>query len=77
MRFFVRFGVTQPDTVPNADLVEIWKREAVAALGAKEAGAVTHLPIIREMGAGVRTEALPIYPYETFADHLNEGVHGP
>jgi muconolactone delta-isomerase len=102
--FFVRFDVTQPNTVANSELVEIWRREAEAALGAKEAGAVTHLwkvagqrvvlavvdlptaedldralgglPIIREMGAGVRTEALPIYDYKTFADHLNEGVHG-
>ena len=105
MLFFVRFDITQPATLPNADLVETWKREAAAALGAKEAGAVTHLwkvagqrvvlavvdlptaedldralaglPIIREMGGGVRTEAFPIYPYETFADDLNQGVHGP
>ena len=105
MLFFVRFDVTQPATVENADLVEIWKREATAALGAMEAGAVKHLwkvagqrvvlaivdlpsaedldralgglPIIREMGGGVRTEALPIYDYETFASDLNEGVHGP
>jgi muconolactone delta-isomerase len=103
--FFVRFEVTQPDTVPNGDLVEIWKREAAAALGAMEAGAVTHLwkvagqrvvlavvdlpsaedldralaglPIIREMGNGVRTEALPIYDYATFAEDLNAGAHGP
>ncbi len=34
------------------------------------------LPIIREMGAGVKTEALPIYEYTTFAADLNEGVHG-
>jgi hypothetical protein len=34
------------------------------------------LPIIREMGAGVRTEALPIYEYETFAEDLVR-VHGP
>jgi muconolactone delta-isomerase len=102
--FFVRFDVTQPDTVTNTELVEIWKREAVAALGAVEAGAVKHLwkvagqrvvlavvefasaedldgalaglPIIREMGSGVRTTALPIYDYAAFADALNEGVHG-
>ena len=105
MQFFVRFDVTQPDALPNADLVETWKREAAAALGAKEAGAVTHLwkvagqrvvlavidlptaedldralgglPIIRELGGGVRTEALPIYDYETFAEDLNSGAHGP
>lgn len=104
MLFFVRFDVTQPNTVSNTDLVEIWKREAVAALGAVDAGAVKHLwkvagqrvvlavvefasaeeldgalaglPIIREMGAGVRTEALPIYDYAAFADALNGGVHG-
>jgi muconolactone D-isomerase len=91
--------------VPNADLVATWQREAAAALGAKEAGAVVHLwkvagqrvvlavvdfpsaeeldralgglPIVREMGAGVKTEALPIYEYETFAGDLNSGVHGP
>jgi muconolactone D-isomerase len=102
--FFVRFEISQPETLANADLVETWKREAAAALGAKDAGAVTHLwkvagqrvvlavvdlpsaedldralaslPIIREMGAGVRTEALPIYAYETFASDLNAGIHG-
>ena len=105
MLFFVRFDIHQPDAVPNADLVETWKREAVAALGAKEAGAVKQLwkvagqrtvlavvevashedldralgglPIIREMGAGVKTEALAIYEYETFASDLESGVHGP
>jgi muconolactone delta-isomerase len=103
--FFVRFDVTQPANVSNTDLVETWKREAEAALGAVEAGAVTHLwkvagqrvvlavldmpsaedvdralaglPIIREMGAGVKTEALPIYDYATFAGDLDSGVHGP
>jgi muconolactone D-isomerase len=34
------------------------------------------LPIIREMGNGVSTTALPIYPYETYAEDLNAGVHG-
>ena len=105
MLFFVRFDVRQPAALANADLVETWKREATAALGAKEAGAVKHLwkvagqrvvlaviempsaedldralgglPIIREMGGGVRTEALPIYDYETFAADLEGGVHGP
>ena len=105
MLFFVRFDVTQPASLPNADLVEIWKREAAAAGGAREAGAVTHLwkvsgqrivlaivdlpsaedldralaglPIIREMGGGVKTEAWPIYDYATFAADLEAGVHGP
>ncbi|MGI9098316.1 MAG: muconolactone Delta-isomerase family protein [Solirubrobacteraceae bacterium] len=105
MLFFVRFDVTQPASVSNEDLVEIWKREAAAAIGAMDAGAVTHLwkvagqrvvlgvldlptaedldralaslPIIREMGAGVRTEALPIYDYRTFAQDLEDGAHGP
>jgi muconolactone delta-isomerase len=105
MLFFVRFDVHQAETQANKDLVETWQREAAAALGAKEAGAVVHLwkvagqrvvlavvdfpsaedldralaglPIIREMGGGVLTEALPIYDYATFASDLNEGVHGP
>ena len=105
MLFFVRFDVRQPDTLNNADLVETWKREAAAALGAVEAGAVKHLwkvagqrvvlavidmptpedldralgglPIIREMGGGVTTTALPIYDYATFAADLEAGVHGP
>jgi muconolactone delta-isomerase len=103
--FFVRFDVTQPANVSNSDLVATWQREAAAALGAMEAGAVTHLwkvsgqrvvlgvidlpsaedldralaslPIIREMGPGVKTTAYPIYDYATFAEDLNSGVHGP
>jgi muconolactone delta-isomerase len=103
--FFVRFDVTQPDSVSNADLVAIWRREAAAALAAIDAGAVKHLwkvagqrvvlgvidlpsaedldgalaslPIIREMGSGVRTEAFPIYDYTAFATALDQGVHGP
>ena len=104
MLFFVRFDVTQPANVSNQDLVETWKREAQAAIGAMDAGAVPHLwkvsgqrvvlgildvptaedveralaglPIIREMGAGVKTEALPVYDYRIFGSDLNEGVHG-
>ena len=104
MLFFVRFDVTQPDTVDNPSLVETWKREAQAALAAIEAGAVKALykvagqrtvlavievpspedldralgglPIVREMGNGVRTESLAIYDYTTFAADLNAGVHG-
>jgi muconolactone delta-isomerase len=34
------------------------------------------LPIFRELGAGVSTEALPIYDYSIFAEDLNQGVHG-
>jgi muconolactone delta-isomerase len=103
--FFVRFDISQPATLANADLVETWKREAAAALGAMEAGVVKHLwkvagervvlavidlpsaedldralgslPIIREMGGGVRTTSNPIYDYRTYAQDLNEGVHGP
>jgi muconolactone delta-isomerase len=102
--FFVRFDVTQPENVTNQELVEIWKREAEAALGAVEAGAVKHLwkvsgqrvvlavidlptaedldralaglPIIREMGPGMKTEALPVYDYKTFAEDLDAGAHG-
>ncbi len=104
MLFFVRFDVTQPANVSNDDLVETWKREAEAAIGAIDAGAVPHLwkvagqrvvlaivdlptaedldralgslPIIREMGPGVKTEAWPIYDYRTFAQDLGEGAHG-
>ena len=104
MQFLVRFNVKQPATVSNAELVAIWRREAEAAMGAMEAGAVKHLwkvagqrvvigvleldsaedvdralgglPVFREMGAGVVTEALPIYDYTTFAEDLNAGAHG-
>lgn len=105
MLFFVRFDVTQPANVSNEDLVATWVREAEAALGALDAGAVAHLwkvagervvlavidlptpedldralgglPIIREMGPGVKTTTSAIYDYRTFAQDLNEGVHGP
>jgi muconolactone delta-isomerase len=43
MLFFVRFDVHQPEDMSNRELVEIWDREADAALGAMEAGAVKHL----------------------------------
>ncbi|CAA9490341.1 MAG: hypothetical protein AVDCRST_MAG67-1304 [uncultured Solirubrobacteraceae bacterium] len=104
MLFFVRFDVTQPVNVSNKDLVETWIREAEAAVGALDAGAVAHLwkvagqrvvfmvidlpsaedldrvlgglPIIREIGPGMKTEALPIYDYRTFAADLNAGTHG-
>jgi muconolactone D-isomerase len=104
MLFFVRFDVTQPANVTNKDLVETWVREAEAAIGAMDAGAVPHLwkvagqrvvlgvvdvptaedldralgslPIIREMGSGVRTEAWPIYDYRTFAADLDAGAYG-
>jgi len=104
MLFFVRFDVTQPPNVTNKDLVETWAREAEAAIGAMDAGAVPHLwklagqrvvlgvvdaptaedldralaslPIIREMGPGVKTEAWPIYDYRTFAADLNAGAYG-
>ena len=104
MQFIVRFEVTQPANVSNADLVDIWKHEAEAALGAIDAGVVTHLwkvagqrvvlgvielpsaedldralaslPIIRQLGPGVKTEALPIYEYTTFAADLHAGAHG-
>jgi muconolactone delta-isomerase len=104
MLFFVRFDVTQPANVSNSELVATWRREAEAAIGAMDAGAVPHLwkvsgqrvvlgvvdvptaedldaalgglPIIREMGPGVKTEAWPIYDYRAFADALNQGAHG-
>jgi muconolactone delta-isomerase len=43
MLFFVRFDVRQPDALSNADFIGTWRREAEAALGAMEAGAVKHL----------------------------------
>ena len=104
MLFFVRFDITQPANVSNQDLVETWRREAEAAIGAMDAGVVPHLwkvagqrivlgvidlptaedldaalgglPIIREMGPGVKTEAWPIYDYRTFGQALNDGTHG-
>lgn len=104
MQFIVRFEIKQPANVTNAELVAIWQREAAAAIGAIEAGAVKHLwkvagqrvvigvlempsaedldralgglPIMRELGPGMSTEALPIYDYTTFAADLGDGVHG-
>ncbi len=43
MLFFVRFDVTQPANVANDELIAIWIREAAAAIGAMDAGAVPHL----------------------------------
>jgi muconolactone delta-isomerase len=38
--------------------------------------ALAGLPIIRELGPGMKTEALPIYDYKTFAEDLDAGAHG-
>jgi muconolactone delta-isomerase len=104
MQFLIRFDIQQLETVSNQELIEIWDREADAALGAMDAGAVTHLwkvagqravvgilelpdaesvdralaglPIVKEMGAGVKTEVLPIYDYRTFAEDLKKAVNG-
>jgi muconolactone delta-isomerase len=43
MLFFVRFDIHQPEGMSTRELIEIWDREADAALAAMEAGAVTHL----------------------------------
>ena len=43
MQFLVRFDVHQPEDMSNRELLEIWDREADAALGAMDAGALTHL----------------------------------
>ena len=43
MLFFVRFDVTQPANVSNDELIATWCREAEAAIGAMDAGAVPHL----------------------------------
>jgi muconolactone delta-isomerase len=104
MLFLIRFDIHQPETMSNRELIEMWDREADAALGAVDAGAVKHLwkvagqrvvigildmpdaetvdralaglPIIREMGTGVKTEVLPIYDYATFAADLKAAVGG-
>jgi muconolactone delta-isomerase len=104
MLFFVRFDVRQADHMSNRELIEMWDREADAALGAMDVGAIKHawkvsgqrvvlavcnfpdaetldralsgLPIIKEMGATVKTEALPIYDYRTFAADLKESLSG-
>jgi hypothetical protein len=38
--------------------------------------ALAGLPIVKEMGAGVKTEVLPIYDYRTFAEDLKKAVNG-
>jgi muconolactone delta-isomerase len=43
MQFFVRFDVQQPNDMSRRELVEIWDREADAALGAMDAGVISHL----------------------------------
>ena len=43
MQFIVRFDIHQPEGMSNREFIEMWDREADAALGAMVAGAVTHL----------------------------------
>jgi muconolactone D-isomerase len=104
MQFLVRFDVHQPEDMSNREFIEMWDREADAALGAMEAGVATHLwkvagqrvvigvlelpdaesvdralaglPIIKEIGATVETEVLPIYYYSTFAADMKEELKG-
>jgi muconolactone delta-isomerase len=104
MLFLVNFYVTQPANYSNQELIATWIREAEAAIGAMDAGAVPHLwkvagerkvvgvvdvptaedldralgslPIIREMGPGMKTDAVAIYDYRTFAQDLNAGAYG-
>lgn len=43
MQFFVRFDIHQPEGMSTREFIETWDREADAALGAMDAGVVTHL----------------------------------
>jgi muconolactone delta-isomerase len=43
MQFMVRFDIRQPDGMSTREFIEMWDREADAALAAMDAGAVTHL----------------------------------
>ena len=79
MLSFVRFDVTQPANASNQDLVETWIREAEAAGGALDAGAVAHLWKVAEparrvhgdrpaVGGGSRPRA------RRAADHPRDGT---
>ena len=43
MLFLIRFDIHQPEGMSTKEFIEIWDREADAALGAMDAGAVAHL----------------------------------
>ena len=43
MQFLIRFDVHQPEDMSNREFIEMWDREADAALEAMDAGALTHL----------------------------------
>ena len=43
MLFMVRFDIHQPEGMSTREFIETWDREADAALGAMDAGVVTHL----------------------------------
>ncbi|MGH9042775.1 MAG: muconolactone Delta-isomerase family protein [Acidimicrobiia bacterium] len=49
--YFIRFDIHQPDDMSNAQLTEIWNREAQAAMGPVQAGAIKGLGKV----AGQRT----------------------
>ena len=76
----VALGAMDAGAVPH-----LWKvagQRAVEVLRARQVhdrqhDALAGLPIIREMGPGMKTEAWPIYDYRTFAEDLDNGVHGP
>jgi muconolactone delta-isomerase len=38
--------------------------------------ALAGLPIVQEMGGSVDTEALPVYPYQDFAEDLRQAAEG-
>jgi muconolactone delta-isomerase len=43
MLFLVRFDVQQPTDMSRRELIEIWDREADAAIGAMDAGVLPHV----------------------------------
>jgi muconolactone D-isomerase len=79
-----REGDAALEAVDAGAVQHLWKvagqRVVVGILDLPDAETVDRalagLPIVQEMGGGVKTEVLPIYDYRTFAADLKEAVGG-
>ena len=70
--YFIRFDVHPGDVAGQRTVLGVLEVPDSRTIDQALAG----LPIMVEMGSSVDTEALPIYPYEEFAEDLAKAASG-